>query len=85
VGSPRYGTRQPHTVTHVSESPRVAETGEEERYCCPFRVALRGGRAYWTVVDGNYAKVTVADEFLFEVRFGCDRAESTSRVSSPPS
>jgi len=45
-----------------------------------FRVELPDGRAYWTVVDAAYDKVTVADRFLFELRFGRDRAESTTRV-----
>jgi site-specific recombinase XerD len=45
-----------------------------------FRVALPDGRAYWTVVDDDYLKVVVADQFLFELRFGRDRAESTTRV-----
>jgi integrase/recombinase XerD len=31
-------------------------------------------------VDGLYARVEVADRFLFDLRFGRDRAESTSRV-----
>lgn len=43
-------------------------------------MALPDGRAYWTVVDDEYAKVAVADDFLFDLRFGRDRAESTSRV-----
>jgi site-specific recombinase XerD len=41
---------------------------------------LPNGQAYWTVVDGGYARVEVADRFLFDLRFGRDRAESTSRV-----
>lgn len=45
-----------------------------------FRVVLPDGRAYWTVVDEFYARVEVADRFLFDLRFGRDRAESTSRV-----
>jgi integrase/recombinase XerD len=45
-----------------------------------FRVVLPNGQAYWTVVDGGYAKVEVADRFLFDLRFGRDRAESTSRM-----
>lgn len=45
-----------------------------------FRVALPDGRAYWTVVDDDYLKLVVADEFLFDLRFGRDRAESTTRV-----
>ena len=48
--------------------------------CRAFRVALPDGRAYWTVVDECYAKVEVADRFLFDLRFGRDRAESTSRM-----
>ena len=32
------------------------------------------------MVDELYAKVEVADRFLFDLRFGRDRAESTSRV-----
>jgi hypothetical protein len=45
-----------------------------------FRVVLPNGQAYWTVVDGGYAKVEVADRLLFDLRFGHDRAESTSRM-----
>ena len=48
--------------------------------CRAFRVELRDGRGYWTVVDDEYAKVAVADRFLFDLRFGRDRAESTTRV-----
>jgi site-specific recombinase XerD len=43
-------------------------------------VALPDGRAYWTVLDGGYLKVAAADAFLFDLRFGRDRAESTTRV-----
>lgn len=43
-------------------------------------MALPTGQAYWTVVDEDYAKVAVADRFLFDLRFGRDRAESTTRV-----
>ena len=32
------------------------------------------------MVDDGYVKVAVADAFLFDLRFGCDRAESTTRV-----
>ena len=32
------------------------------------------------MVDDDYVKVVVADAFLFDLRFGCDRAESTTRV-----
>lgn len=45
-----------------------------------FRIELPGGRGYWSVIDGDYAKVAVADRFLFDLRFGRDRAESTTRV-----
>ena len=43
-------------------------------------MVLPDGRSYWTVVDDDYAKVEVADHFLFDLRFGRDLAESTSRV-----
>ena len=43
-------------------------------------MVLPDGRCYWTVVDEDYVKVEVADHFLFDLRFGRDRAESTSRV-----
>lgn len=58
--------------------PGSGESGWSE--CRAFRVALPDGRAYWTVVDGDYVRVEVADRFLFDLRFGRDRAESTSRV-----
>jgi len=32
------------------------------------------------VVDDDYVKVPAADRFLFDLRFGRDRAESTTRV-----
>ena len=48
--------------------------------CRAFRVELRDGRGYWTVVDDDYVKVPAADRFLFDLRFGRDRAESTTRV-----
>lgn len=41
---------------------------------------LPDGRGYWSVVDDDYAKIAVADQFLFDLRFGRDRAESTTRV-----
>jgi site-specific recombinase XerD len=43
-------------------------------------VELPDGRAYWTVVDADYLKVPLADRFLFDLRFGRDRAESTTRM-----
>lgn len=45
-----------------------------------FRIELPDGRAYWSVVDDEYAKVAIADRFLFDLRFGRDRAESTTRA-----
>lgn len=44
------------------------------------RVVLPGGRAYWTVVDGGYRVVDAADRFLRDLRFGADRAESTTKL-----
>jgi len=39
------------------------------------------GLAYWTVVDGEYRVVAVADGFfLRDLRFGGDRTESTTRL-----
>jgi len=64
----------------VSECSSVGESGQGAWGCRSFRVALPDGRAYWTVVDDDYVTVAVADEFLFDLRFGCDRAESTTRV-----
>lgn len=58
----------------VSPIPPVA--------CRSFRVELPDGRAYWTVVDDGYLKLPVADRFLLDLRFGRDRAESTTRMYS---
>jgi integrase/recombinase XerD len=44
------------------------------------RVVLPGGLAYWTVVDEKYELVEAADGFLRDLRFGADRAESTTRL-----
>ncbi|WP_433574240.1 tyrosine-type recombinase/integrase [Nocardia brasiliensis] len=38
-----------------------------------------GGR-YWTVIGADYEVVPVADRFLRELRFGRDRAESTTKA-----
>lgn len=62
-------------VSTRSKEPEPVDLGRRA-----FRIALPDGRAYWTVVDDSYAKVDVADRFLFDHRFGRDRAESTSRV-----
>jgi integrase/recombinase XerD len=67
-----------HTVTDVFTcSDEVPGVGVGRR---AFRVVLPDGRAYWTVVDEGYVVVEVADRFLFDLRFGRDRAESTTRV-----
>lgn len=60
-----------------ASEPEQGSEGPERR---AFRILLPDGRAYWTVVDDVYEKVDVADRFLFDLRFGRDRAESTSRV-----
>ncbi len=44
------------------------------------RIALPGGLAYWTVVDGEYRVVEGADGFLRDLRFGADRTESTTKL-----
>jgi integrase/recombinase XerD len=46
----------------------------------PLRVVLPGGLAYFTVVDDRYELVEAADTFLRDLRFGADRAESTTRL-----
>lgn len=64
----------------MSECSDPSAPGASQFVCRSFRVELPDGRAYWTVVDGDYAKIAVADRFLFDLRFGRDRAESTTRV-----
>lgn len=44
-----------------------------------FRVRMPSGIGYWTVVDDGYEVEQVADRFLRELRFGRDRAESTTK------
>lgn len=74
-------TAQRHTVSHVPRCvPQPADLRDREPIYRSFRVVLPDGRAYWTVVDSDYAHVPVADAFLFDLRFGRDRAESTTRV-----
>ena len=41
---------------------------------------MPSGDRYWTVVDDRYEVQPVADRFLRELRFGRDRAESTSKA-----
>ncbi len=69
-----------HTVSHVRDCSEVSDPGELPPACQAFRIVLPDGRAYWTVVDGQYVKVVAADRFLFDLRFGRDRAESTTRM-----
>lgn len=45
-----------------------------------FRVRMPSGGCYWTVVDDDYEVVPVADRYLRELRFGRDRAESTTKA-----
>jgi hypothetical protein len=44
------------------------------------RVVLPSGEGYWTVVDEEYRVVEAADAFLRDLRFGADRAESTTKL-----
>jgi integrase/recombinase XerD len=46
----------------------------------PFRVQMPSGSRYWTVLDDEMDVVPVADSYLRELRFGRDRAESTTKV-----
>lgn len=45
-----------------------------------FVVKMPSGARYWTVLDGELAPHPVADRFLRELRFGRDRAESTTKA-----
>ena len=45
-----------------------------------FPVSLPSGQRYWTVLDENLQVVGVADEYLRQLRFGCDAAESTTKA-----
>jgi site-specific recombinase XerD len=45
-----------------------------------FRVRMPSGSAYSTVLDDELSVVPVADRFLRELRFGRDRAESTTKA-----
>lgn len=44
----------------------------------PFSVQMPSGARYWTVLDEAMAVVPVPDRYLRELRFGRDRAESTT-------
>jgi len=46
----------------------------------PLRVEVMPGLAYWTVVDGDWCPVPVADAYLRHLRLGRDRAEGTTRA-----
>lgn len=41
---------------------------------------MPSGSGYWTVVDSEYGVEPVADRYLRELRFGRDRAESTTKA-----
>lgn len=45
-----------------------------------FPVKMPSGGSYWTVIDDAYDVVSVADSYLRELRFGRDRAESTTKA-----
>jgi site-specific recombinase XerD len=45
-----------------------------------FVVKMPSGSRYWTVLDEQLDVVPVADRFLRELRFGRDRAESTTKT-----
>lgn len=45
-----------------------------------FRVRMPSGSRYWTVIDDELNVEPVADRFLRELRFGRDRAESTTKA-----
>ena len=46
----------------------------------PFRVQMPSGSRYWTVLDDEMEVVPVADRYLRELRFGRDRAGSTTKA-----
>jgi integrase/recombinase XerD len=45
-----------------------------------FQVAPGTPEAYWTVVDGDFVPVALADDYLRELRFGRARAVSTTKA-----
>lgn len=45
-----------------------------------FRVQMPAGGCYWMVIDDELNVEPVADRFLRELRFGRDRAESTTKA-----
>jgi integrase/recombinase XerD len=47
-----------------------------------FPVGLGSEQRYWTVLDEDLHVVCVADEYLRDIRFGRDAAESTTRASA---
>ncbi len=46
----------------------------------PFQVQMPSGVRYWTVLDDEMDVVPVADRYLRELRFGRDRAETTTKA-----
>jgi integrase/recombinase XerD len=54
---------------------------KEQRYRVrAFRVRMPSGGQYWTVINEEFNAEPVADRFLRELRFGRDRAESTTKA-----
>lgn len=45
-----------------------------------FKIRMPSGTSYWTVINGEYVTEAVADRYLRELRFGKDRAESTTKA-----
>lgn len=45
-----------------------------------FLVRMPSGGRYWTVISEDYEVEPVADRYLLELRFGRDRAESTTKA-----
>ncbi|MBF6216164.1 tyrosine-type recombinase/integrase [Nocardia puris] len=45
-----------------------------------FKVRMPSGGLYWTVISESYEVEPIADRYLRELRFGRDRAESTSKA-----
>lgn len=45
-----------------------------------FKVRMPSGVCYWTVIGDDYIVESIADRYLRELRFGKDRAESTTKA-----
>lgn len=70
------------SVTCVSEMSVMVVGGRDVEISTlgSLRVVLPSGEAYWTVVDEGYRVLAGADAFLRDLRFGADRAESTTKL-----